>query len=171
MHYTQNSTTQRQSQTSTEFFFWLKSFVNTNQNGKQIGVWARSRPLGFREGKFRAFVVITFAPENVMQWGLRNRLLSHLGLQLIMFRLSFGKIINLNQIFPKTDEKCRQHWDKKSGPKTFNFPSWCWMFNADSPKCTMFWSNCTSGRIVALFWFSLQCCKSSQHLEMFLVNA
>lgn len=62
MHYTPNSTTQRQSQTSTEIFFWLKSFVNTNQNGKQIGVWARSRPLGFWEGKFRAFVVITFAP-------------------------------------------------------------------------------------------------------------
>lgn len=59
MHYTPNSTTQRQSQTSTEIFFWLKSFVNTNQNGKQIGVWARSRPLGSREGKFRAFVLIT----------------------------------------------------------------------------------------------------------------
>lgn len=34
--FTTNQTTRRQSQTSTEFFSWLKSFVNTNQDGIQI---------------------------------------------------------------------------------------------------------------------------------------
>lgn len=60
--HTTNQTTQWHSQTSTEHFFWSKSFVNTSQTGKQIGAtretkWKLESSGKFSESEFR-FVLI-----------------------------------------------------------------------------------------------------------------
>lgn len=90
--------------------------------------------------------------ENVMKRNLCVAMLSILSLSLIIFWHPFGTKININQFFSKTSAKFYQHGSKNSGPKIFSSPSHCWMFNAEWPKRSNNWSNCTTDRIVGCFF-------------------
>lgn len=127
------------------FSFWLKSFVNTNQNGKQIGGCKRAkRSFGKIEGKLRAFVLMCYQRFNQVNGWLSSWVPGRIFNVLIWSSIWVRKFTILIVFLIKIDESCCQHWETNSSPisplfsspmLTFlccNVACLCWMLLFDA---------------------------------------